>query len=206
MKTELKKTGFTLVELLVAMSVTAIVLGAAAGITFAWSSANSNGDKDFSSMAKVRYINLKISELIRNSKLVCSYNNGNIILWHTDKNNDNKINANELVILDKGNFGSKLSIVTCSETYPVSLYDITNKNITAYMYQSMNSTVTRVLENSRNVQFYFNRWPPYTERVGLSFELNNGGWQRYQFKTALRSDCTNLLNDHGTAIVSDDDR
>jgi len=80
------RKGFTLVELLVALIVTSIVLAAVATLAFAMGTADDSSNDTAVKQAQLRYATLRISELIRHSKLVCTATANHIELWLADVN------------------------------------------------------------------------------------------------------------------------
>lgn len=93
-----RRAGFTLAELLLALSVMSIVLTAAATFAFAMSSAmittNNMGEKQ----ARLRFSIMRIRELARNSSHVFTLSNG-VAFWVDDANGDGQVNINELAWL-----------------------------------------------------------------------------------------------------------
>ncbi|MCK5225604.1 MAG: type II secretion system protein [Planctomycetes bacterium] len=91
--------GFTLAELLVALMVTSIILSAVAALAFAISSANDSSNDTVVKQAQLRCATLRISELIRYSRCVVSKSDSDVVLWQTDKNEDEYVDDNELVYI-----------------------------------------------------------------------------------------------------------
>jgi len=75
--------GFTLVELLVALVVTSIILAAVATLAYALGTVNDSSNDTAVKQAQLRYATLRISDLIKYSKLVYAASeldaDGNII-------------------------------------------------------------------------------------------------------------------------------
>jgi len=197
--------GFTLVELLVALVVSSLILTAVATLAFAMSSATKSTDDTSSKQAQVRFATLRISELIRQCRLICGTPGGELALWRADDNGDGQINVNELVYIERGTDKNYLRL--CEFTAPntqVSLSQVQTLNPDAY-------TVRRVtlIPECSNVEFYLdNPADPVSraKRITITFNLaENNIIHQYQISAALRSWAGNLLSADGKSIVNDDD-
>ena len=173
--------GFTLVELLVALMVMGIVLAAAASLAYAMSSANDSGSDKAEKQAQLRYATMKISELIRNCKLITDIQSDNIEIWAADDDDDNTVDASELVYIDKGNNSDYIRLRT-------------------------GATETELISNCSNVTFSVHGIsPPQTRRVTLFFDLaEDGTVHNYQISATLRGWAGHLLDESGTIIEDDD--
>ena len=89
---------------MVAIVITSIVMGAVATLAFAMSSATRATDDTSEKQAQVRFATMRISELIRHSKLICYVNSEEMAIWRDDETagGEDQINAGELVYLDTG--------------------------------------------------------------------------------------------------------
>lgn len=208
MRQTMPKTGLTLVELLVALVVSGIILSAVATLAFAMTSAADATDDTSRKQAQLRYATLRLSELIRHSRLVCGTPGDALALWRADDNDDGQININELVYIERGDDSEYLRLCEfpSSETSVVQLSDIGTLSPAGY-------SVTRVtlIPQCSNVEFYLhldNEDDPVTKArcVSIIFNLSeNNIDHRYQVQTSLCCWAGHVLNDDGTAIVSDDD-
>jgi len=197
------ESGFTLVELLVALIVSSIILAAVATLVFAISSANDATDDTSTKQAQVRYATLRISELIRHCKLICGTPDSDLAIWRTDKNGDGKININEITFIEKGLEANylKLCEFPSSDTSSVTLSQIETLSPVGYSVRR----VALILQCS-NVEFMVDAEPPMTKFLSISFDLvENNVVRDYQINNELRSWAGNLLNEAGNTIVSDDD-
>ena len=86
-KVKKNEIGFTLVELMVALVVTGIILAAVSTLAFALSYANESAGDISLKQSQVRLTTLRVQELIRNSRLICSKSNEDIAVWLSDSNN-----------------------------------------------------------------------------------------------------------------------
>lgn len=201
------KRGFTLVELLVALIVTSVVLTAVSTLAFALSSANKSTGQMSHMQAQVRITELKLQDIFRNCSLVCETSAGDIAVWLSDKNNDNKINIGELVYIERG-FGRN-HIYIC--TFPsdnnsaIAISSIRAFSTQWWLAYSSNVEYVRLITECSNVDFKFDVLPPQSKFLSISFEIPGGGMvKKYEINAALRSRKSNLVSSSGS-IVSDED-
>ena len=179
---------FTLVELLVALVVTSIVLTAVATLAFAMGTANDISDDTSRKQAQVRFATLRLSELIRYSKLVYAASESEIVLW-LDRDRDE-----ELDITD--------------ELVAITRVILENGDMQLCEFNSSPEPVV-LIPRCGNVQFRFDEpvLPPTKRKfVSISFNLSENEVIRwYQISASLRGWAGNLLNDSGEIVNSDDD-
>jgi prepilin-type N-terminal cleavage/methylation domain-containing protein len=200
--------GLTLVELLVALVVTSIVLTAVATLAFAVSSANDASDDTSEKQAQLRYASLRVSELVRNCKLICSSSSDDLAVWRADDNDDGKININELVYLECGSGSNRLRLCEFPviNNSPISLGTIGALSTNWWQVYSSDITYTNLIPQCSNVQFYFDVGPPDTRAVAISFEIQQRGVSHdYQISSVLRGRAGYLLDAGGEIVASDDD-
>ena len=210
-KGKFHNNGFTLVELLVALMVSAITLTAVATLAFAMGSANDSSDDTSQKQAQVRFTTVKVSELIRHCKLVVLATPDEIALWRADDNGNNSINLEELVYIDSGANRDYLRLTEfVSMNNPVlPLSQI--KPLQFIWWESMGGEArfTDIIPVCSNVQFYFDASvavPTHIKLINISFDIfENGASHNYQITASLRNWAGNLLNPAGDMIVSDDD-
>jgi len=182
------ENGFTLVELLMALVVTSIVLAAVATLAYALGTANETSDDTGQKQAQVRYATVRISELIRYSKLVYAASESEIVLW-LDRDRDEELDiTDELVVITR----------VILEGGDMQLCE----------FNSAPEPVV-LIPRCRNVQFRFDEPAlPATKRkfVSISFELvENGVVHQYQMSAALRGWAGHLLDGSGNIVSGDDD-
>jgi len=201
------ENGFTLVELLIAMAVTGIVLTAAATLAYAVGTVNDATDDTAQKQAQLRCVTVRISELIRHSRLVCGTPGSDLALWLTDDNSDGQININELVYIDAGPGRDRIRLYECnnSSNPVIALSDIDSVGTSWWLGFYDSETYTALIPQCGNVQFHCDASPPDSEFVGISFELiENDTARQYQINAALRCRAGHLLNGSGD-IAGDDD-
>ena len=200
-------SGLTLVELLVALVVTSIVLTAVATLAFALGTANDATDDTSQKQAQVRFATLRISELVRDCKLICGTSNNDLAIWREDVNDVGQINIEEIVFIERGTDKSflRLSEFPSSDTTRVSLSQIQTLSPADY------SATCILIPQCSNVEFYAHLDNPAdpvskAKRITITFDLaENNIIHQYQISASLKSWAGNLLNEAGDALVSDDD-
>jgi prepilin-type N-terminal cleavage/methylation domain-containing protein len=197
--------GFTLVELLVALTVTAIVLSAVVTLAYAMSAANDSTDDTSEKQAHLRYTTLRITELVRHSKLICSTPGDDFAIWRADGNGDGQINLNELVYVQTGPGRDFLRLCEFapSETAVASLSDI---ETLVPQGQDYDISYTPLIPQCSNVEFLLDVLPPRTKLVTVSFDVvENNAVRHYQTSASLRGWASHLLSASGQIVGSDDD-
>ncbi len=175
--------GFTLVELLVALMVTSIVLTAVATLAYALGVANDASNDTSQKQAQVRFATLRISELIKYSKLVYTASESEIVLWLDDNKNEQVEDAELTTIKKVALEGSDVQLCELNST----------------------SEPLVLIQRCNNVQFVLDTAAPQTQFVSISFGLvENDVTHNYQISATLRGWAGHLLDGSGN-IVSDDD-
>ncbi|MBN2269204.1 MAG: prepilin-type N-terminal cleavage/methylation domain-containing protein [Sedimentisphaerales bacterium] len=201
--------GFTLVELLVALSVSSIVLAAVATLAYAMSSANDSTDDTSVKQAQVRYATLRLSELLRHSKLICFAGPDDFAVWRGDDNGNGQINASELVLVEKGSSGGHLQLCdfpVAGSDPVVALSSIQAYSTSWWLSAGLSIRRTTLIGQCSNMEFSFDALPPWARFVNVSFELFENGFSReYEISGYVRGWGGNLLNAAGDALVLIDD-
>lgn len=204
------KNGLSLVELMIAMVVTSIILTAVATLAFAMNSANNATDDTSEKQAQIRFATLRISELIRHSKLTCYVNSEELVVWRADDTpgGEGQINAGELVYIEISNNRIQLmdfsDVPVAIQTDPLTLAQLSG--LKASLMSNCTERYAVLVPVCSNVQFGFlPELPPRSKFVTISFDIaENNAVHSYQINAALRGWAGNLLND-SNEIVSDDD-
>jgi len=199
------ESGFTLVELLVALMVTSIVFSAVVTLTYALGTANEVSGDTAQKQAQVRFATLRISELIRHCKLVCKTSGDDLAIWRVDDNDDGQININELTYISAGAGREHIRLYECSNVSEVGLSEIDSVGTSWWLGYYDSDAYVALIPQCNNVQFQLYQSPPDSNFVSISFDLvENETIRRYQVNAALRGRAGNLLDGSGN-IVSDDD-
>ena len=201
------KNGLALIELIIALIVTSIVVTAVVTLAYALDTVNDVTDDTGKMQAQIRFAALRISELIRHSRLVCYAGGDDLAVWRADDDNDAQISISELVYVECG-----------SDKDRIRLCEFPSSNNTAINVSSLGAFATNwrsaysaeanytglILECS-NVQFGFDVLPPQSGFVTISYDVvENCIARQCQISATLRGRAANLL-DEGGNIVSDDD-
>ncbi len=203
-----RKSGFTLVELLVALMVASIIFSAVATLAYVLGVANDATDESTKVQAQVRYASLRISELIRHCKLICGAPDDDLAVWRADDNGNGEINPQELVYIE---FGSgrdyiQLTDFPSAASWQVTLSSILSGTAKQELTFLLDERQTTLIPECNNVEFQFDAAPPQSQFVNISFHLvENDVPHMYQISATLRGWAGHLLNESGDAIVSDDD-
>lgn len=211
------KKGLSLVELLVALSVSSIILTAVATLAFALSSAYDSTEDTSFKQTQIRFTTLKLSDLIKQCRLVCADPGNDIVIWKADNNpEDGKMDIVELAYIEAGNDADQIKILefTSCPSWINNWFINLSYSVTQLQFNGFKDWLKSFCETSEvvlipecsNVQFQFDQSPPQANFVSISFELvENETTHEYRIDAALRSRAANLLNSTGTEIVSDDD-
>jgi len=184
--------GFTLVELLVALMVTSIVLTAVATLASAMGTANDAADDTSQKQAQVRYATLRISELIRYSKLICGVHSEDLAIWRADDIEDGQINIKELVYVEWNSGQIRLlefSPPPGHENDIISIDDIEAGTIKNGLIASTDESYTVLVPQCSNVRIFTHDGisAPETRRVSIFFDLvEDGAVHNYQISATLR--------------------
>jgi prepilin-type N-terminal cleavage/methylation domain-containing protein len=200
--------GFTLVELLIALVVTSIILTAVVTLAHALGTVNDASDDTSQKQAQVRYVTLRISELIKHCKLICGAPGDDLCIWRADDNSDGKINPTELVYIESGPGRTYLQLLdfTWSASWNLTLSETQDINTKDALIVVCDERRMMLVPECSNVRFAFGEAPPMSRLVSISFEVYEDGIERqYQINASLRGWAGNLLDESGVSIVSDDD-
>ena len=207
MKNERNKNGLALIELIVAMIVTSIVVTAVATLAYALTTAEDVSDNTSRKQAHVRFTTVRISDLIRHSRLVCYAGGDDLAVWRADDDNDGQISISELVYIESGSARDHLRFCEfpSSDNTAINLSSIGSFASNWWSAYSTEANYTGLIPECGNVQFGFDVLPPQSRFVTISFDVvENGIARQCQINATLRGWAGNLL-DEGGNIVSDDD-
>ena len=215
-KRKFHNNGFTLVELLMAMIVSAFVLTAVAALAFAMGSADDSSDDTSQKQAQLRHATINVSELIQHCRLVLLTTpaQSQVAFWRADDDGDNRINLEEIVYIDRGPGGNLLQLVEFTSTNnPVvtlaQIRPLGQQWWTSIMGAQESFTV--LIPACSNVQFFYDSPPQppghtLIKSLSISFNiLENGVNRKYQINASLRNWAGNLLSPTGVMVAIDDD-
>lgn len=203
--------GFTLVELILALTVLVIIYTAIATLASAMSDADS-ATKDMSEQqAKVRFATVYISELIRNGNHIIELSTPitGFCVW-TDSDMDGKPTGGELAYIKTGTSAAasssgKIELIEFpGETQEFTIAEISAG--TAYTWCSNYSSQkneSTLLSDCSNITLNIDS---DAKSVGLNFDvLENGATQSYEIFAAKRCSADHALDYTGEIDVSGDD-
>jgi prepilin-type N-terminal cleavage/methylation domain-containing protein len=201
--------GLTLVELLVALAITGIILTSVAAIANAVTVATESSKDIVTKEAYLRYTFLRLSEMIKQSKLICGNPGSDLVLWRADDDGDKLIDPSELVFIEAGQARSYLKILEF-KTAPagtVTLSSIRSGAAKTSLLANNIPTEIAIIPSCSNVQFLgLSATVAMSKSVAISFNQSEGRDQRKcQINASLRCWSGNLLNSSGDTLVSDDD-
>jgi hypothetical protein len=200
--------GLALIELVIAMIVTSIIVTAVVTLAYALDTASDATDDTSKMQAQIRFADIRISDLIRHSKLVCYYAGTNdLAVWRADDDNNGKISISELVYIECGSAQDHLQLCefTSSDTTAVDISSIGAFASNWWLTYNAVINYTSLIPECSNVQFGFDVLPPESEFVTISFKIIENGIERQcQINATLRGWAGNLLDGSGN-IVGDDD-
>ncbi|MHC4132607.1 MAG: PilW family protein [Planctomycetota bacterium] len=190
MQMKKNSSGFTLVELLVALLITSIVISAVASLAFAFGNARDYAEKTSKQQSHIRFTTLKLSELLRHCRLVNCLSGETIVIWREDDNGDDKININELVFINRG---AERNYIQLDEYSDASIVDFGEVVVPNPVWTK--SSVT-LIGNCTNVEYNLDSAPPDAEMVSIAFDVvEDSGIQHYQFSSRIRCKAGYLLDD-----------
>ncbi|MFA6186953.1 MAG: prepilin-type N-terminal cleavage/methylation domain-containing protein [Phycisphaerae bacterium] len=206
------RRGFTLVELIMAMTVTGIILAAVATLAFALGSANDSADNTSEIQSRIRYTTIRFGELVRNCKLVCSNSGAEVAIWRADdKAVDNKINPGELVYIETGNSNGQIKLLQFAPTGAMAanwftLAAISNGSAKTWLKNNCPYSYITLVNNCSYVTFTTDTAAPFSKRLNMFFGVTQKAViQNYQCSAFLRAQAEYLLDSSGAIIASDDD-
>jgi prepilin-type N-terminal cleavage/methylation domain-containing protein len=163
-KKQKKQSGFTLVELLVAMMIVAIVLTAAATMAGALSAAKEANDQIGHDITTLLQIQTRLSDLVMRANEVTLCQASKLVLWH-----DN--NADGIAAVD----GSEYTTIETDGT-----------NLT--IYTNNNPANKEVYKNCQLADVYGDEVTPDTKWVKIQFTMTAEGIaQTYSVRASLRA-------------------
>ena len=231
-KSGLREKGFTLAELLVALTVSSIVLGAVGTLAFAMGTANKSLDDASEAQTYSRFSTLVLRDTLRYGRQAFRTPDGYIAIWKADdKDNPNgRINGSELIFfrvvvevdapdLQLHEFAFKDTSVVPDPNFTIAQIE----NGTAYneLAQLVLTTNDKDIVEDRTtlklsrgdlkssycseVLFTISD-PPANKYLNLTYKLTeNGVTTKYQVNTRLMCSADNLIDYTAGQIVGDDD-
>ena len=191
-------------ELLIAILVSSIILGAVASLASALDCANAQTTQMGHRQAALRFTTVRICELVKQSKRIFSLPTAGVALWTGDANDDNLINISELVYIESDGAGQSLQLFEL-QSYnglSVSISDIEAGIAKDDLIATGNERVTVLLSDCSNIQFTVNG----SKFVNIAFDLTeNNITSHYQICATMIGSSDNLIGSGGAIVSGDDD-
>jgi prepilin-type N-terminal cleavage/methylation domain-containing protein len=193
-----RQSGFTMIELLLGLAVSAMVLAAAAGLAYAVSHAWSKSEDINTVVTHGRNGLFQISDRLRMARAVGYSTSNLIVFWREDDNGDGVINESELSLMTVQSgqlvegryvFDANVSAATReANNAPVSRTLFTSATIASRMQSNTYYRAGALAENVDSVTFLLDRAPPTTRMVQVSLRVSvNGLSQALVCGMALRA-------------------
>ncbi|MBN1795232.1 MAG: prepilin-type N-terminal cleavage/methylation domain-containing protein [Sedimentisphaerales bacterium] len=201
-----KTSGFTFVELMVALMVSSIIFSAIATLAFALGAANDSSTEDSTNQARLRYATVRISGLFKQAKLVTQSGTDDLAIWTEDFDNDNKIDPTEVVFIERGSGKDHIALLEFpgAAADEILLEDLSNGYAKSYLVSTYNERRTEIIPQCSNVTFYPTNVNASDSFVCISFDITEDSQSRhYQISSKLLCRAGNLI--YGTTVVSSDD-
>lgn len=93
------RSGFTLIELTMAMVVVSVMGVTVAGVAMALSTAQDNSQDYFQCIQTGRVTMLRLQDIVRRARLITDVSDIGMVIWEGDANGDRKINLAELKLI-----------------------------------------------------------------------------------------------------------
>jgi prepilin-type N-terminal cleavage/methylation domain-containing protein len=199
--------GMTLVELLMALMVTAIVLAGVATLSFALGGAKDSSDDASRKQAYLRFAMVQLAEAFKCSKLVCYSDDQQVVLWTADRNLDGKMNLSEIACLWTDTDRARIVLSRFSATGDPEIPLASAGSYASKWWLAFGGKAedAEVLPQCAKVSFATDAAAPAAHYVSVSFDMTqNGLTAGYGISGSLRGRAGNLLDTHGN-IVPDDD-
>ncbi len=205
------RKALTLTELLIALTVSSVVLAAVAALAYAMGSAQSLSDDTAAVQSRLRFTTARLNELVKNSRLICYAGSEYAVVWKADTNGDNQINPAEIAYIDSGSEKDYLKIIEFTPSKSLEDYNITIKKTTKnwfkkYLEKKCKVSSIPLLANCADVSFSVDSKTPFSKCLSVSFDLiQNGSARTYQINCAKLANAENLLTSKGKITKSGDD-
>jgi prepilin-type N-terminal cleavage/methylation domain-containing protein len=201
------RRGMTLIELLLAMMVTAMVMAGVATMAYALSSVRNASDETSSKQACVRFALTQLGELLRHARLVCYASDSQVLVWTADTNGDRQMNITEMACIatDTSRSSITLTRLASAANTAVPLSSAGEQASQWWLAYGGTATTTTVVQECTGVMFAADTSAPATRHVSFVFAVvQDGETIGYSVSGYLQGRTGNVLSE-GNNLVSDDD-
>lgn len=183
MNSKPRSGGFTLLEMTIAITITAITGLSVAGATIALSRAHADTEGFYQSLQTARSAMMRIQRTVQGSKLITACTGTVLVLWVDDTNGNGVINANEIVIIA---FDSTAREVRVSrKVFPEAVADALNVEVPLDPLTDVGTAIPLVLPSAyaqtvvlaTDASDFFSAAsppPPMSARVDLRLSVGTG--------------------------------
>jgi len=183
-----KATGLTLPELVIGMTVTAVIGLCVAGVSMAISTGHAEGQEYGEYVQSARMGVMRVGRELRQASLVTAYDSNTLILWGGDTNRNGDINLDELVSVSYD--ASEKQIVKYQKHFPsnwpdwfvallnlnVDLDDVDNANsVETYLRYGLLAESTVLATDVMSFDVTAAPAAPLSRLVNVRFTVGDGG-------------------------------
>jgi len=177
---------FTLIEMVMAISITAIIGMSIAGASMALSTAYENGQDYYQCLQTGRITMARLEQILRKSLLIGGTGPDLMWLWREDTNGDGGINLTEIstIAYDRQNKTLKEIHLEFPSTWPESMLKVADRSLTLYEVTAQYASISSfrscygpIMKNTvlaeNVVDFTVAPWPypPITKAIGVTMTV-----------------------------------
>lgn len=177
-----KSKGFTLLEMTMAVTITAITGLSVAGATFALSRAHQETEGFYQSLHTARSAMMRIQRTVQRAKLITACSGPMLVLWFNDTDGNGRINADEVLVLVFDTAASEIR--WCQKVFPdavraalnveVPLYDLVDATtVLSDVAGSAYAQTTVLASDATDFNAAASPPPPLANRVDLRLSVGS---------------------------------
>jgi prepilin-type N-terminal cleavage/methylation domain-containing protein len=183
--------GFTLIELVMGMLISGLILLAVATLSFAMGRGQEVTDLMMNNQAMIRAASVRIPELVHNGLAVWMANDGDLVIWTGDANDNRQIEASELAYLMINSSSKRIELMTCAGLdTPVTASQIVSGSAETTIKASSFEVIIPLLKNCTNMQFLMQGYKYVIVQFTLPAETGN---RDYQICARVRADISDWM-------------
>jgi prepilin-type N-terminal cleavage/methylation domain-containing protein len=174
--------GFTLLEMTLAMAITAITGLSVAVATVALSRAHEDTEGFYQSLQTARSAMMRIQRAVQGAKLVTACSGPMLVLWFDDANANGKIDADEVLVVVFDTAAEEVRF--CQKVFPAGVHDALNVEVPLYDLLDASAVVSNVTSSAyaqtmvvaTDTSGFFaaaSPAPPMSKRVDLTLSVGD---------------------------------
>jgi prepilin-type N-terminal cleavage/methylation domain-containing protein len=184
--------GFTLIELVMGMLICGFILLAAGTLSFALGRGQEVTDLMMGHQAMLRFVSVRIPELIHNSLAVWMTSDGDLAIWKGDANGNRRIEAGELAYLIINTAGKRIDLLTCQGLdTPVTASEVIQGGAKSAILASSSKVLVPLVKDSSQMEFSEQGRRYVIVRFSLPAE---SGRRDYQICARVRADISDWMD------------